>query len=216
MARILVDCADPSDFSAITEAVEKAAGRCNITYAKQAAALVEAGTVKSERAAAKQISEETGESVNTVRSMIKRGKSEMNPAPEVDATASTRHTIVDGKVYDGIRYGEMAIAQLERIEADDPKREEALRKVIAWAQHQLDANGAIDQEASLPPAKSERREKALEVLKPLAEKAIMDAIGTGLDKTLHLNDSFAAAYSTGAGAGRVVVVEVVVKKITGT
>ncbi|MCJ8501030.1 hypothetical protein [Desulfatitalea alkaliphila] len=82
MARITIDCADPNDFAQIVEKAEQAAGRCNVTYAKQAAALVEAGTVRSERAAAQQIAEETGEPVNTVRAMIQRGKS------EVDATAS--------------------------------------------------------------------------------------------------------------------------------
>ena len=85
MSRITIDCPDPNDLALIVENAERAAGRCNITYAKQAAALVEAGTVRSERAAAKQIAEETGETVNTVRSMIQRGKSEMNPAPKGNA-----------------------------------------------------------------------------------------------------------------------------------
>lgn len=82
MARITIDCADPSDLQALEDAAERAAGRCNIIYARQAQALIEAGTVKSERQAAAKIATETGEPVNTVRSMISRGK-------QMDAGAST-------------------------------------------------------------------------------------------------------------------------------
>lgn len=104
MARITIDCADPSDFTAIAEAAEKAAGRCNITYAKQAAALVDAGTVKSERAAAKQIAYETGESLETTRTRIKRGKIEMGsvePKPKKDGSACAPEAWIVANVYKG-------------------------------------------------------------------------------------------------------------------
>jgi hypothetical protein len=126
-----------------------------------------------------------------------------------------RHVIHKGKVYYGVRFAEMAIEQLKRIETEDPQGEEALRKVIAWAEQQLGASRAADQEP-LPPAKAERREKAREVLKPIAERAITAAIEFGLDKTLHINDSFSSAFSTGAGSGRVLVAEVTFKKMNGT
>jgi Na+-transporting NADH:ubiquinone oxidoreductase subunit NqrF len=74
MPRITIDCADPNDSDLI---VEQAVGRYNVTYAKQALKLVAAGTVKSERQAARQIAEETGEPLETVRTMIKRGKTKM-------------------------------------------------------------------------------------------------------------------------------------------
>lgn len=86
MAKIVIECADPNDFAAIVKAAEKAAGRCDVTYAKQAAALVEAGTVASEHAAAKQIAEETGEIFSTVRKKISRGKSKVAHAVSTPAT----------------------------------------------------------------------------------------------------------------------------------
>ena len=75
MPRITIDCVDPNDIDLIAE---QAVGRCNVTYAKQAQGLVAAGTVKSERQAARQIAEETGNPLETVRAMIKRGKTEMS------------------------------------------------------------------------------------------------------------------------------------------
>ena len=47
------------------------------------------------------------------------------------------HIIANGIVYDGIRYGEMAISQLERIKKEDPARTETLNRVIKWCEKQL-------------------------------------------------------------------------------
>ena len=80
MARIILDCADPNDFKSILELAEKAAGRCNVTYANQAQALIDAGTVKSEREAARKIAEETGEPEKTTYTRIRRGKEELHSA----------------------------------------------------------------------------------------------------------------------------------------
>ena len=54
--------------------------------------------------------------------------------------APKRHAIHNGKVYDGLRHAELAIAQLERIEPDDPMRTEAIQRVLRWiGQHHTDA-----------------------------------------------------------------------------
>jgi hypothetical protein len=88
VAKIVIECADPNDFEAMIQAAQEAAGKCNITYAKQAEALKEAGVVKSEREAARKIAEETGEPEKTVMSRIYRGKNEMT-APAVKAEFET-------------------------------------------------------------------------------------------------------------------------------
>jgi len=74
MARIVVECSNPNDLEAIVDAVELAAGKCPVTYFKQAKKLQEVGAVKSERAAARKIAEETGESPESVRQRIIDGK----------------------------------------------------------------------------------------------------------------------------------------------
>lgn len=43
-----------------------------------------------------------------------------------------RHVVVDGHVYEGLRYADMAIEQLKRIEKEDPNRDSALDRVIQW------------------------------------------------------------------------------------
>lgn len=43
-----------------------------------------------------------------------------------------RHVVVDGHVYEGLRYADMAIEQLKRIEKEDPNRASALERVIKW------------------------------------------------------------------------------------
>jgi hypothetical protein len=48
-----------------------------------------------------------------------------------------RHIVENGKVYDGGRYADMAIAQLERIEKDDPQRDDALMRVFRWVKREL-------------------------------------------------------------------------------
>lgn len=45
---------------------------------------------------------------------------------------SNRHVVVDGHVYEGLRYADMAIEQLKRIEKEDPNRDSALDRVIQW------------------------------------------------------------------------------------
>jgi len=43
-----------------------------------------------------------------------------------------RHTVVGNHVFEGLRYADMAIAQLERIEEEDPRRVDALVRVNKW------------------------------------------------------------------------------------
>lgn len=56
---------------------------------------------------------------------------EGNPPP-----VAKLHVIHNGVVYDGPRYGNMAIAQLERISPEDPTREDTLNRVIDWCKNQ--------------------------------------------------------------------------------
>jgi len=94
MAKMTIECADPNDFKSVLELAEQAVGKCNITYANTAKALIEAGTVKSEREAARKIAEGTDEPVETVRHRIKEGKKEVggvSPKPET-LTKSTTST----------------------------------------------------------------------------------------------------------------------------
>ncbi len=49
-------------------------GKCVITYFRQHEAMVEAGTSKGVRESARKIAEDTGESAETVRNRIRRGK----------------------------------------------------------------------------------------------------------------------------------------------
>lgn len=74
MAKIMIECGNPNDFSEIVEAAEKAAGSCTVTYAKVAQEKIEAGQARSVLDAAKQIAPETGESVQAVRRKIQEGQ----------------------------------------------------------------------------------------------------------------------------------------------
>lgn len=87
MAKIMIECADPNDLKSIEEAMGEVEGRCNITYFRQAEALLEAGAVDSERAAARKISGATGESLSTVRHRIQRGKKEVAHVGPPESTA---------------------------------------------------------------------------------------------------------------------------------
>lgn len=78
MARIVIDCANPNDFTEVVAAAEKAAGSCNITYFKQHEELKKAGKSNSIRESARIISKETEESPEAVRMKISRGKVEQH------------------------------------------------------------------------------------------------------------------------------------------
>lgn len=47
---------------------------------------------------------------------------------------SKRHVVVNGMLYTGLRFADMAIEQLKRIQDEDPTREEALSRVEKWIQ----------------------------------------------------------------------------------
>lgn len=139
MAKITIECADPNDLQALTAAAEQAAGRCTIIYAKRAKALVDAGACKSERAAARHIADETGEPIETVRSMIKRGNKKMGAgAPKTtqtdpkDPSILSRHIKNARMVSHADGFGTMAIAALKRIEKDDPAKWATLERVKQW------------------------------------------------------------------------------------
>ena len=77
MAKIVIDCADPNDFAEVAKSVEKAAGSCTITYAKQHLEMVEVGTSGGVRESARIISEDSDETPEAVRNKIRRGLIEM-------------------------------------------------------------------------------------------------------------------------------------------
>ena len=218
MAKITIDCADPNDFTAVTEAAERAAGRCNITYAKQAAAMVDAGTVRSERKAAKQIAEETGEPLETVRTMVKRGKKEMGsgePKKKPAPSDQPRPHRTYAEVYQATERRMAAAAKYlwDEHPGSEAEKAEALRLILQSIESRI---SKVEEPADLTPAKAARHEIARNVLKPCAEKAITAAIRVGLDKALHLGDEFSVALSTSAGSGKLLVAEVTFKKIGGT
>jgi len=55
--------------------------------------------------------------------------------PEVEP--EIRHAILNGVVYDGLRFADMSICQLERIKPEDPNRVAALERVLAWIDDEL-------------------------------------------------------------------------------
>lgn len=79
MAKIVIECANPNDFSEVVESAERAAGSCTITYAKQHLEMVESGTSKSKRESARIISEDSGETPKAVEHKINRGLKELPP-----------------------------------------------------------------------------------------------------------------------------------------
>ncbi len=74
MAKVVVECADPNDLDSIEQAVDQIAGRCNVTYFKQAQALKQTGAAKSTSEAARIISSDTGESEQAARRRIQEGE----------------------------------------------------------------------------------------------------------------------------------------------
>lgn len=85
MAKIVVECTDPNDLEALEEAADQMAGRCNVTYFRQAAEMVDKGIAKSQYDAAKQIASQSGETVKAVEHRISRGKKEVPQGGEQEA-----------------------------------------------------------------------------------------------------------------------------------
>ena len=156
MAKIVVECSDPNDLDAIEAASEQFVGRCNITYFKQAQAMQDVGSAKSQREAAKKIADETGETFNAVHHRVKRGAKEMGQGgppeeniikstvkPELEKLEKPEHggarknsgrkpKEVNNVVTNAMEFSTIAISQLERIRSDDPKRIDALNRVALW------------------------------------------------------------------------------------
>lgn len=89
MAKIVVECTDPNDLDAIERSVEDFAGRCNVTYFRQAQAMVDAGKATSLHDAADKIADATGETSKTVEHRIYRGQDAVPQVGENDATPTT-------------------------------------------------------------------------------------------------------------------------------
>lgn len=116
MAKIMIECGNPNDYSEIVEAAEKAAGSCTVTYAKVAQEKIEAGQARSVLDAAKQIAPETGESVQAVRRKIQEGQKKiaqdgqlLQPAETTTETPKSneikREPAKDGTMRGGSRPG---------------------------------------------------------------------------------------------------------------
>jgi len=165
MARIVVECSNPNDLEAIVDAVELAAGKCPVTYFKQAKKLQEVGAVKSERAAARKIAEETGESPESVRQRIIDGKRSVvlkepkeskhpetiqNPTPVIiedrkpqgggtrEGAGRPRKEGPESAYYtESEQFVMIAISQLGRIRKEDPEAITALLRVKEWIEQRI-------------------------------------------------------------------------------
>jgi len=165
MAKIVIDCADPNDFTKVVESAEKAAGSCTITYAKQHLEMVKAGTSGSVRESGRIISEDSDESEDATRMKIHRGLNKMehdvpqkSKPPEIveDTTPEIikdRHPQGGGRregagrkkipirmATEAMEFATMAKTNLECIREDDPEREKALIYIKNWINNQLGGN----------------------------------------------------------------------------
>ena len=77
MAKIVIDCADPNDFTKVVESAERAAGSCTITYAKQHLEMVKAGTSRGVSESARIISDDSDDTPQAARRKIQRGLCEI-------------------------------------------------------------------------------------------------------------------------------------------
>lgn len=89
MVTLNIDCVDPNDYEKVVEAAEKAAGSCNITYAKQHEEMVKAGTSKSRKESSRKIAKESGETPGAVEQKIMRGEKALHPVAEKETTEKT-------------------------------------------------------------------------------------------------------------------------------
>jgi len=85
--KIVIDCANPNDFTEVMESAERAAGNCTITYAKQHLEMEEAGTSDSIRESARILSEDAGETAESARQKIMRGLDMVQHEPDTDSQA---------------------------------------------------------------------------------------------------------------------------------
>jgi hypothetical protein len=129
MSKIMVECSNPNDLKELEAVMEQAAGKCNVTYFKQHAAMVEAGKSTGQRDSARQIAEETGDSPGAVEQRILRGKKQLlQPvAPPLDEQSADPKALLP--VSNAWQFSQMAISQLERIQPDDPGAIKALTEV---------------------------------------------------------------------------------------
>ena len=100
MSKIVIDCENPNDLLKMEEALQKAAGRCIIAYAKQADHMLATGEAKSIREAAKKIAEEEGNTTaQTVRRRIQRGKQAAQGGPQKNSPAKKPEKITIPKSF---------------------------------------------------------------------------------------------------------------------
>lgn len=116
---------------------------CRKGLYEQTQARKKADPDKSERAIAKELAEETGESESAVRSKIVRERQKeesgsVEPPPQCGIDVPEEKKEGEYKynetyeVSDAMSFATIAISQLERIDPDDPKRKEALEWVDEW------------------------------------------------------------------------------------
>ena len=88
MAKMMVECENPNDLDALYEAVEDQAGKCNITYFKQAQAMIESGHAKNINSAAAKMAEQEGVSKEAVRKRIERGAEKVGQPVQQNSNAA--------------------------------------------------------------------------------------------------------------------------------
>lgn len=105
MAKIVVECSDPNDLEAVEAATDQFQGKCNITYFRQAQAMVDAGTATSLKDASRKIANDTRETPGSVEERVYRGRkqSQQPVAPRADTSANKKHKRTPIKIEPSIK-----------------------------------------------------------------------------------------------------------------
>ncbi len=141
MAKMMIDCSDPNDLKALQEAVERKAGSCSITYARQHQALVDAGRSKSVAESSRIIAAETGETFQAVQHRVHRGlqREELEKAPPVKDRVQPPKTVGMKRLTPRAKsLMKNALATLQRIDPGEQATaliqfRETLKKIIPKA-----------------------------------------------------------------------------------
>lgn len=156
MPKIKLTC-DANDVGQklLEELIEFAAQKqvaCKFETRKAVVSKIESGAASTEREAARQIAEETGEPLATIRTRNLRAKKKMDSKLKNESTLQTWTCTECGESHsmdvdkcsctelpdfndlssDAIVFANIAISQLERISVNDPKRTEAIQLVQSW------------------------------------------------------------------------------------
>ncbi len=151
MARIVIECADPNDFTSVIESAEQAVGNCTITYAKQHQELVSAGKSKSVSESARIIASDSEETPESVRNKIRRGEQEIsghnNQTSKNNEESTTRPSLekLEKPQHGGSRVGSGRKSQKRNKPAVEDERvterfEEAYDRMVGAIQNEREDN----------------------------------------------------------------------------